>query len=141
MLLVILAPAQSLDVDERLEVDIAAEDVPVEPERRLLQAVRHLLVGGDAEDAVELFQRELFGFGEEEEDWVGRVSLAGLDDDVSLFVVEDVPRHHRMAHQAAYQPKAPWGLNASTKGGQLKDRMKLKPHRTAVADAMPTSRT
>lgn len=53
----------------------------------------------------------------------------------------DLPMHHRMIHQAAYQPNAPWGRKDSTSGGQLNDKMKLKPHSTAVAEAMPTSRT
>ena len=46
-----------------------------------------------------------------------------------------------MAHQAAYQPKAPWGVKASTSGGHENERMKLNAQRTAVAEAIPTSRT
>ena len=36
--------------------------------------------------------------------------------------------------------KAPRGVNASLNAGQVRDRMKLKPQQTAVANDIPMSR-
>lgn len=41
---------------------------------------------------------------------------------------------------AAYHMKAPSGVNASLRAGQVKARMKLKPQVVAVAKDIPTSR-
>ncbi|OAX35224.1 hypothetical protein K503DRAFT_648347, partial [Rhizopogon vinicolor AM-OR11-026] len=43
-------------------------------------------------------------------------------------------------HHAAYQPKAPCGLNARTSEGQVMDRTKFQNQSVAVAKDMPMSR-
>lgn len=50
-------------------------------------------------------------------------------------------KNHPIIHQAAYHPKAPWGLNEVKSDGQVNDRMKLKHQHVAVAQDIPTSRT
>ena len=49
-------------------------------------------------------------------------------------------RSQRIKHQVAYQAKAPCGLNAVRREGQVKERMKLKHQVVAVAKDIPTSR-
>ena len=48
-------------------------------------------------------------------------------------------KNHPMIHQAAYHPKAPWGLKEVKSDGQVNDKMKLKHQHVAVAQDMPTS--
>lgn len=46
-----------------------AHDTFVDPIARFLEPARHLLVSGDVENGIKLFEGELFGLWEEEKDW------------------------------------------------------------------------
>lgn len=63
------------------------------------------------------------------------------DDQPLVSGKNRMTRNHKMMHQAAYHPKAPWLVNALWSEGNVNARMKLKHQVVAVAQDMPTSRT
>lgn len=68
-MIVLPSSSQVLDIDQRSKIDVSTENALLNPEAWLFQSACHLLMGGHAEDGIELLERELFGLGEEEKDW------------------------------------------------------------------------
>lgn len=134
--LFLLLTPQLANIHQRRQFHVATQDILADPVERLAQSTSYLPARGDAKDSVQFFQGKLLGLGEDDKSCrlLERTERTISRNDYLL-------RNHSMPHQAAYQPKAPCGWNASTSAGQVNERMKLKAQRTAVAEAMPTSRT
>ena len=63
-----------------------------------------------------------------------------IDDLPFVSGMNKITSTQRITHHAAYQPNAPWTVNAVRKEGNVKATIKLKHQVVAVAQDMPTSR-
>ena len=112
----------------------------------------------DGENGVELFQRQVLGSASasvaSDNDWGlfgcghgdhGQDEEEETDDERGrrpTFVSGSKKYVYTVANRfhPAYQLNAPWGVNACSSAGHVKEMIKLKPQHVAVAKDMPVSR-